>query len=196
MSPARPRTTAPAAADQEVEPKQAKRDPSAGCAIVAARMPDPPNDSSFEEIAGQWLGTLMATMVRAVHDPVLAYDLSTEVVAAARREWVTMPTDDEALAALLRIGVRVLADAASAGCVPTVERRRRREPPSQRLTVAQQREIVRLAEQVLELPPAARAAAAELARTAPPPRSIRSLKASGLIDAEPLPDRAGDRDAR
>ncbi len=159
-------------------------------------MLDPPRDSSFEDIAGPWLGTLMATMLRAVHDPVLAYDLSTETAAAARHEWTTLPTDDEALEALLKIGVRVLADAARTGRVPTVERRRRREPPSQRLTVAQQREIIRLSEQVLELPPAERAAAAKLASTAPPPRAIHSLKPSGLIDADPLADRAGDRDAR
>lgn len=159
-------------------------------------MSEPPNNSSFAEIAGSLLPALMATVLRAVHDPVLAYDLSTEVVAAARHEWATMPADDDALAGLLTIAVRVLAHAASTGRVPTVERRRRREPPSQRLTVAQQREIVRLAEQVLELSPAARAAVAELARTAPPPRAIRGLKPSSLIDFEPLPDRPGDRDAR
>jgi hypothetical protein len=157
---------------------------------------DPPNQSSFEELARRWFGTLMATMLRAVHDPVLAHDLSTEVVAAARYEWISLPPDGEALGGLLEIGGRVLADAARMGRVPAVERRRHRQPPAQRLTAAQQQEIVRLAEQVLELPPAARAAADALTRTAPPPHAIRSLKPSGLVDADPLPDRSGDRDAR
>jgi hypothetical protein len=159
-------------------------------------MPDPVDDSGFEVLVSRWLGTLMAAMLRAVRDPVLAYDLSTEVVAAARHEWGSLPTDDDAVGDLLEIGVRVLADAATTGRVPAVERRRHRQPPSRRLTVAQQREIVKLAEQVLELPPAARATADALTRTAPPPHAIRSLKPSGLVDAEPLPDRSRDRDAR
>jgi hypothetical protein len=159
-------------------------------------MPDPPNPSGFEKLARRWLGTLMAAMLRAVHDPVLAYDLSTEVVAAARYAWVSLPTDDEALCELLEIGRRVLADAATTGRVPAVERRRHREPAFQRLTAAQQHEVVRLAEQVLELPPAARRTADALTRAAPPPHTIRSLKPSGLVDAEPLPDRSGDRRAR
>lgn len=138
----------------------------------------------------------MATMLRAVHDPVLAHDLSTEVVATARYRWIALPTDDYALAELLEIATRVLAEAAATGHVPAVERRRNREPQSLRLSVAQQREIVGLAEQVLELPPNARAAADRLTRTAPAPRAIRSMKASGLVDAEPLPDRSGDRNAR
>jgi hypothetical protein len=158
-------------------------------------MPDPPNYSGFEALARRWLGTLMAAMLRAVHDPVLAHDLSTEVVAAARYEWVSLPTDDDALDELLQIGVRVLADAATAGRVPAVERRRHRDPASRRLTADQQHEIVRLAEQVLDLPPAARATADALTRTAPPPHAIRGLKPSGLVDAEPLGDRSGDRDA-
>jgi hypothetical protein len=155
----------------------------------------PPHDAGFEELARRWFATLMATMLRAVHDPVLAHDLSTEVVAAARYEWVSLPADDRALGELLQIGGRVLAEAARSGRVPAVERRRHREPPSQRLTAAQQHEIVRLAEHVLELPPAARAAADALTRTAPAPHAIRNLKPSTLVDAEPLPDRSGDRDA-
>jgi hypothetical protein len=162
----------------------------------AAMMPVPPDDAGFEELARRWLGTLMAVVLRAVHDPVLAYDLSTEVVAAARYEWVSLPADDQALGELLQISVRVLAHAATTGRVPAIERRRHREPPSHRLTAAQQQEIVRLAEQVLELPPAARTAADALTRTAPPPRAIRNLKPSALVDAEPLPDRSGDRGAR
>jgi hypothetical protein len=158
-------------------------------------MPDPTKDSTFEELARRWLGTLMAAMLRAVHDPVLAHDLSTEVVAAARYEWVSLPTDDEALDEFLQIGVRVLADAATTGRVPAVERRRYREPASHRLTAVEQHEIVKLAEQVLDLPLAARATADALTRTAPPPHAIRNLQPSGLVDVEPLADRSGDRDA-
>ena len=138
----------------------------------------------------------MATMLRVVRDPVLAHDLSTEVLATARYAWVVLPSDDDALGELLEIGVRVLSDAATTGRIPAVERRRHREPPSQRLTVAQQHEIVKLADQVLELPPAALAVAAELARTAPPPHAIHSMKPSGLVDAESLPDGSRDRYAR
>ena len=57
----------------------------------------------------------MATILRAVHDPLLAYDVSTEVLAAARYRWATMPSDDEALKELLAIGARVLSDAAASG---------------------------------------------------------------------------------
>jgi hypothetical protein len=159
-------------------------------------MLDPSHDASFEELARRWSSGLIATIVRAVHDPVLAYDVSTEVVAAARYRWTVIPSEEKVLADLLEIAVSVLSDAAATGRVPAVERRRHREPPSQRLTVADQREIAALAEHVLELPPAAREAAEALVRTAPAPHAIRNLKRSGLVDAEPLPARPGHRDAR
>jgi hypothetical protein len=50
-----------------------------------------------------------------------------------------------------------------------------------------------LAEEHIELPASARAAADALARTAPPPHVMTELRLSGLIEAEPLTDHERDR---
>jgi hypothetical protein len=54
--------------------------------------------------------------------------------------------------------------------------------------VAEQQEIMALAEQHIELPVTARDAVDTLARMAPPPHALARLCRSGLVEAEPLPD--------
>jgi hypothetical protein len=55
-------------------------------------------------------------------------------------------------------------------------------------------ELTALAEARLDLPPDVSAAAAALARTAPPPHALRALRRSALVAAEPLPERAREHD--
>jgi predicted RNA polymerase sigma factor len=149
----------------------------------------------FESFARTSLPSLVAVIVRAVHDAALAYDLAIETLAAARWRWESprAPRDDR-FAWLIELGASVLADAAERRRVPSVERRRRAgEPPSHVLTIADQQEIARLAEAHLELTPAVHEVAERLARTSPPLHILREIDLSGLVDAEALHDRERDR---
>ncbi|HEY5262107.1 MAG TPA: hypothetical protein VIJ33_08335 [Solirubrobacteraceae bacterium] len=150
----------------------------------------------FERFAATWLAPLVAVLLRAVHDPALAYDLATETLAAARSRWD--PTDanenDDRSAWLIALGGSVLADAAERMRVPSVERRRRgREPTPHTLTISDQQELAKFAESPLELSAAALEAAEALARTAPPHHIIRGIHLSGLVSAQALPDHERDR---
>jgi predicted RNA polymerase sigma factor len=149
----------------------------------------------FESFAHTSLPSLVAVLVRVVHDAALAYDLATETLAAARWRWESPPAPrDDRFAWLIELGASVLADAAERTRVPSVERRRRTgEPPSHTLTIADQQEIARLADAHLELTPSAREAADRLARSSPPPPILRGIDLSGLVDAQALPDRERDR---
>lgn len=149
----------------------------------------------FESFAHTSLPSLVAVIVRVVHDAALAYDLATETLAAAHWRWESpAPSRDDRFAWLIELGASVLADAAERTRIPSVERRRRTgEPPSHTLTIADQQEIARLADAHLELTPAAREAADHLARTSPPPHILRGIDLSGLVDAQALPDRERDR---
>jgi predicted RNA polymerase sigma factor len=160
-------------------------------------MGEPSSDltDEFESFARTSLAPLVAVILRVVQDAALAYDLATETLAGApwRWEWPLAAGDDR-FAWLIEVGGTVLAEAAERKCVPSVERRRRTsEPPSLALTIADQQEIARLAEAHLELTPAAHEAAARLARTSPPLHVLREIGLSGLVDAEPLPDRERPR---
>lgn len=140
----------------------------------------------------------MAVLVRAVHDAALAYDLATETLAAARWRWDSATETSQGgldpTAWLTRLAASVLADAAERKRVPSVERRRHGgDPPQRMLTVAEQQEIARLVEAHVELTPAAREAADALARTAPPQHELHEIRLSGLVSAQPLPDRERDR---
>jgi predicted RNA polymerase sigma factor len=145
----------------------------------------------FESFAGTALPSLVAVIVRVVHDAALAYDLATETLAAARWRWES-PLDprDDRFAWLIELGASVLADAGERTRVPSVERRRRTgEPPTHTLTVADQQEISRLADAHLELTPAAHEVAERLARNSPPLYILRRIDLSGLVNAQALPDR-------
>jgi hypothetical protein len=125
--------------------------------------------------------------LRAVRDAALAYDLATETLATARLRWASAPPPPQRIAWAIELGTGVLAETVERGRVPSLERLRNRRPAPLRLTVAEQHELMALAEARFELPPEARAAADALARTAPPAHVLRELRGSDLVDADPLP---------
>jgi hypothetical protein len=149
---------------------------------------DQPPQAGYETFVSRWLAPLVAVFLRAVRDAALAYDLATETLAAAHLQWESAPSGEGSVEWVVRLGARVLETAVERGRVPTTERRRGQEPKSRRLTVVEQQEIMALAEQHIELPAAARAAADALARTAPPPHALARLGRSDLVEAEPLRD--------
>jgi DNA-directed RNA polymerase specialized sigma24 family protein len=152
-----------------------------------------PNSGSFEPFAERWLAPLVAVVLRSVRHPALAYDLATETLAAAWLQWDVAPSGDEAVDWLLRLAAEVLDATVERKRVPSAERRRGHQPTSRRLSVAEQQQIMALAEQHIELPASARDAADALARMAPPPHLLTELHLSGLVEAEPLPDHERDR---
>ena len=152
--------------------------------------------TDYERFAKRWMTALVAVLLRAVREPVLAYDIATEALATARLRWSSAPEDPERLAWLIQLGTVVLAQTVERRQVPSIERRREHQPAARVLTVAEQRELTALAEARIELPTEAQAAADALARSAPPMHVLRTLHRSDLVDAEPLPDRTLDRDDR
>lgn len=164
--------------------------PSGAIAILLTmgELADQSSDIGYQAFVAQWLAPLVAVLLRAVRDPALAYDLATETLAAGRLRWESAPSGDAGVEWVLHLAAQMLEIAVQRGRVPTSERRRGQQPRPHRLTVAEQREIMALAEQHVELPPAARDAADALARTAPPPHVLVQLGRSDLVEAEPLRD--------
>jgi hypothetical protein len=155
---------------------------------------DQPASPDYSEFVEGWYVQVVAVFLRAVRQPVLAFDLATETLAVARLRWGLAPSDDEARVAwVLGLGTNVLDAAVNRQRVPATERRRAGQPTPRELSVAEQQEILALAEEHLELPLAARDAADALARMAPPPHVLATLRPSGLVRAEPLPDRTEQR---
>ncbi len=148
----------------------------------------------YELFAGRWFAQVVAVFLRSVPEPALAYDLATETFAAGLLQWNSAPDGDESVGWLLRLGAGVLDTAVEQGRVPSVERRRGRQPVPHRLSAAEQQELMGLAEAQIALPASARDAADTLARMAPPRHVLRELRLSGLVEAEPLPDRERARD--
>lgn len=146
----------------------------------------------FEAFAGRWLVVVVALLVRVVREPALAYDLATEVAAAARVRWKSAPGSDDQAGGLLEICAEILSAAAERGRVPSNERLRGRQVEPLRLNLRDQQELMRLAEAHVELPPSASDGAAAIARSAPPPHRLRELRLSGLVEAEPLGERVTD----
>lgn len=146
----------------------------------------------FPLFTARWLGELLAVCLGAVRDPALAYDLATETLAAARLRWPSAPDGPERVAWLIGLGADVLAASVDRGRVASTERRRDRRPSRRVLTIAEQQELMRLADARLELPAEAVAAADAFARGAPPMHVLRRLRGSDLVGAEPLPDRVRD----
>lgn len=144
--------------------------------------------TDYETFVSRWLAPVVAVFLRAVRDAALAYDLATETLAAAHLRWESAPPGEAAVEWVLRLGAQVLDSAVERGRVPAAERRRGQQPRPRRLTITEQREIMALAEQHIELPLAARDAADALARMAPPPHVLTRLGRSDLVEAEPLPD--------
>jgi hypothetical protein len=144
--------------------------------------------AGYEAFVSHWIAQLVAVFLRVVRDAALAYDLSTETLAAAHLRWESAPPGEAAVEWVLRLGAEVLDTAVERGRVPATERRRGDQPTPRRLTVAEQHEIMALAEQNIELPTGARDAADALARMAPPPHALAHLSRSDLVEAEPLGD--------
>lgn len=143
--------------------------------------------TDYEAFVSRWFAQLVSVFLRVVRDAALAYDLATETLAAARLRWDSAPPGDAAVEWVLRLGANVVDSAVERGRVPATERRRRQQPTPRRLTVAEQQEIMALAEQNIELPVGARDAADALARMAPPPHALAQLQRSDLVEADPLP---------
>lgn len=157
---------------------------------------DQPSETGYETFVSQWLAPLVAVLLRTVRDPALAYDLTTETLAAAHLRWESAPSGEAGIEWVLHLAAQMLEIAVERGRVPTTERRRGQQPTPRRLTVAEQQEIMGLAEQHIELPPAAQGPADALARTAPPPHVLAQLGRSDLVEAEPLPDHRAMPDRR
>lgn len=147
----------------------------------------PAAESEWEHFGRRWLPTLVAIIVRTVHDAALAFDISTETLAAASTEWARPIVGDDGLVELLALAARTLDVAADRQSVPALERRRHRRSQPHRLTIDEQQAALRLAEAPLDLPPAAQAAVESFAQQAPPPWAVRRIRLSGLVEAEPLP---------
>jgi hypothetical protein len=145
-------------------------------------------ETGYEPFVSLWLAPLVAVFLRAVREPALAYDLATETLAAAHLRWDAPRSEEADVEWVLRLGARVLETAVERGRVPTTERRRGQQPKPRRLTVAEQQEIMALAEEHVELPAAARDAADALARMAPPPHILAQLGRSDLVEADSLRD--------
>ncbi len=145
-------------------------------------------ETGYETFVSHWLAPLVAVFLRVVRDAALAYDLATETLAAAHLRWESAPSGEAGVEWVLRLGAQVLDTAVERGRVPATERRRGQQPRPRRLTVAEQQEIMALAEQHIELPAAARDAADALARMAPPPHVLARLGRSDLVEAEPPRD--------
>jgi hypothetical protein len=141
----------------------------------------------YQLFAARWLTPIVTVFLRATRDPALAYDLATETLAVARIQWDAAPDGHEAVAWVLNLGSDLLVTTVERRQVPSTERRRGNDPRPHRLTAAEQQQIMALAEQHLELPPTAQAAADALARTAPPRHVLADIRLSGLVDRDPLP---------
>lgn len=145
----------------------------------------------WDEFARHHAALLVAVLLRVVGDPGVAFDLAVETLATLRRRWSERPAEDEQLLVwALECSRALLAVAVARGVVPSVERTRDQRPEHRTLSVAEQHQIARLAEQPLDLPPRAQDVVDALARDAPPPQPLRALRCSPLVDAEPLPDHA------
>jgi hypothetical protein len=170
-----------------------------------SKSPSSPDEDVRELIAG-WSGPLMILLTRTVRRPEIAYDIAAEALARARQEWP--PGDAPSLvgdtmenrtgagvAWLVGIAATVLREAAETGVVPSVERRGGGAVQTRRLSRAHQQELIALTEHATELPDAASAAAAALARDAPQPSTLAQLRLSDLVDAELVSEEVhGQRD--
>ena len=150
-------------------------------------------EANWESFGRRWLSALVAILLRTVHDPAVALDLSSETLAAAATRWDEPRMGEPGFLDVIGLAANLLAGAVDRGRVPTTERRRRKVAPY-RLTVAQQRELIALSEHPLELSADVREAVEALARSAPPPYALRELQCSNLIEVDPLPDRERSAD--
>jgi hypothetical protein len=151
--------------------------------------------ADWDDFARQHLALLVAVLLRIVSGPSVAFDLALETLATLRRRWSECPADDEdRLIWAFDTSQALIATAVARGVVPSVERTRDQHPDHKVLSVTEQRQIIALSEQRLDLPPRVRDVVDAMARDAPAPRQLRALRCSPLVGAEPLPDPARETD--
>jgi hypothetical protein len=149
----------------------------------------------WSEFARHHVPLLVAVLLRVVGNPAIAFDLAAETLATLRRDWSESPADDEQrLIWAFESSRALLAVAVARGVVPSVERCRDRRPDHHTLSIVEQQQIARLAEQRLELPTRVQDMVDALARNAPSPPQLRALRCSPLVDAEALPDHERETD--
>jgi hypothetical protein len=149
----------------------------------------------WDEFARQHLALLVAVLLRIVSEPAVAFDLALETLATLRRRWRENPADDEErLIWAFDTSRALIAAAVARGVVPSVERTRDQRPDHRILSITEQRQIIRLSEQRLDLPSRVQDVVDAMARDAPAPRQLRALRCSPLVGAEPLPDRDRETD--
>lgn len=143
----------------------------------------------WDEFAHQRVTLLVAVLLRVVASPPVAFDLAVETLATLRRRWSECPADDEdRLIWAFETSQALIAAAVCRGVVPSVERTRDQHADHRTLSIAEQRQIVALSEQPLDLPPRVRDVVDAMARDAPAPGQLRALRCSPLVSAEPLPE--------
>ena len=139
----------------------------------------------WDDFARQHVALLVTGLLRVVGNPVIAFDLAVETLATLRWRWSESPAGNEQrLIWAFETSHALLAVAVARGVVPSVERTRDHQ---RTLSIAEQQQITRLAEQRLDLPSRVQEVVDALARDAPPPQQLRALRCSPLVDAEPLP---------
>jgi hypothetical protein len=147
--------------------------------------------AGWDEFARQHAALLIAVLLRVVGNPAIAFDLAVETLATLRRRWGERPADDEQrLIWAFESSHVLLAVAVARGVVPSVERTRDQRSECRTLSIAEQQQIISLSEQRLDLPSRVHDVVDALARGAPPPRQLSSLRCSPLVDLEPMPDPA------
>jgi len=151
--------------------------------------------AGWDEFARQHVALVVAVLPRVVGNPGIAFDLAVETLATLRRRWSERPAEDEQrLIWAFESSHALLAVAVARGVVPCVERTRDQRSEHRTLSIAEQQQIVSLSEQRLDLPSRVHDVVDALARDAPPPRQLSTLRCSPLVNVEPLPDLAWEPD--
>lgn len=149
----------------------------------------------WDEFARQHVALVVAVLLRVVGNPAIAFDLAVETLATLRRRWSERPAEEEQrLIWAFESSHALLAVAVARGVVPSIERTRDQHSEHRTLSIAEQQQIISLSEQRLDLPPRVQDVVDALARNAPPPRQLSSLRCSPLVDVEPLPHLAREPD--
>lgn len=149
-----------------------------------------PADDTPEAWTSRNLAAVVTVMVRVVRNPVLAFDLATELLAVAALRWDRYPAAGPRMAWVLGFAPALVTRALGADRVPCDERLRNRSHLEPRtLTGEHLAWLQRLVGEPLDLDPEASRVAARLEREAPPPDRIRRVALSPLI----LLERARER---
>jgi hypothetical protein len=136
---------------------------------------------------GEHAGTLFAAIRYVIADSLCAYDVGLELAARVGLHWDTFDSGRHVtrLAWALGLAGELIAEAAVRGAVPTGDRRRNAHPEVVTLSDADLHSLSESARSPLPLDETARDVLATLERTAPSPRALSTLRASGLVNRAP-----------